>query len=213
MVKTSIFATIVFLIFLSTSLFAEENNSNQRISVYMHPTSLLASSLMNLMAADQKTNFNLELTGEVPLGKYASFIVNPYVSWFSFGLWGRLDSFKAGSGIGARIFPNGKTDGFYFQLMPSIFYEKEKDVREDWDLGSTTRKETGIYADALGYIGYALKFSKVSAFLDVGLGAYKKLSGSHKVIYDCNPNYKCKEINEKENGLAIDINFGIGLPI
>ena len=194
----------VALLILSSNSFAEEEDSNQKIALYIHPGSLIISTFTSVVV--REPNFYVELTGEIPLGKYASLVLVPSAEKLNFSIVEDTKLLKAGSGIGVRLFPNGKTDGFYFQLMPGMYY-----VRENWerDWGHIKNKRSGIYADALGYLGYALKFPSFSAFFDIGAGlAYSKLSGTSR-SYDG----KVSDCDYKEIDPAVDIHFGIGVPI
>ena len=172
---------IALLMFLSSSSFAEEKDSNQRISIYMHPTSILLFTYAS--AISQGVNFYLEFTGEVPLGKYTSIVVVPSVFNTSDEWIVGWKAFRVGSGIGIRFFPNGKTEGFYFQFMPGVYYVERNN-------------NAGIYADALAYAGYSFKFSKFSMFLDIGWGL-----GLPKFLRVLEEDFK------------VDINFGIGIPL
>ena len=91
--------------------------------------------------------------------------------------------------------------------MPGAYYKNEKNT---YDWGYISVELSGIYADFLGYIGYSFKYSKISIFLDAGLGlGYSRLSGTSITYEDDTPS-PC--VN-KRIGPAIDLNLGIGIPM
>jgi hypothetical protein len=90
-------------------------DANQRISVYLHPFTTVGSLATELVP------FLLYLTGEYPLSRFNSLIVNPSL-WSGRSEENGDDYFKIGTGIGIRRFANGEANGLYLQLMPSIHY-------------------------------------------------------------------------------------------
>jgi hypothetical protein len=139
------------LVLLCSFAFANEGSeteqrikANQRVSIYLHPFSAIAS------VVSEGDLLMLYLTTEYPFSGFNSLIINP-------SLWKSNDLFRIGSGVGLRHFFNGEAYGFYLQLMPSVYLLNYKASR-------------GPIADVLGYIGYSGKHSGVSIFFDLGLG-------------------------------------------
>jgi hypothetical protein len=121
-------------------------DANQRVSVYLHPITLITS------LAQEGMPLFLYITGEYPLSRFNSLIINPAI-WAG----GDGDFFRIGTGVGIRRFANGEANGLYLQAMPSIYY-------------LNIIKEKGSMWDILGYIGYSAKYSGMSIFWDIGLG-------------------------------------------
>jgi hypothetical protein len=175
---------ILLLAFLCSVAFAEEKKIDRRKSVYLHPFTLATGATLK----DLPLTFYL--TGEFPLSRYNSFILNP-----SLYLGGDDKYLRIGSGAGMRRFTNPRSSGLYFQLMPSAHYMKmeKKIIFMDEQIG--TKISSGILADVLGYVGYSAKFSTIRMFCDLGMGY--GLTNNTELV---------------SNGLVIDANIGIGLP-
>ena len=189
----------LFFAFFCSVSFAEDlpKEDNQRISIYLHPFTLITT-----LAAKEMPLF-LYVTGEFPLSGSNSLIVNP-------SLWtggnDNIDVFKFGSGVGIRRFANGEGSGFYLQLMGSLSYfsfEEKFTVYTEKITASTS----GPYADILGYIGYSAKYSGISVFFDFGLGY-----GGSNIKAKASSNEDDLAFSLTATGLAFDINIGLGIP-
>jgi len=199
---------VLLCAFLCSVCFANEDlKTDQRISVYLHPFTLIS------LAADELP-FLLYLTGEIPLNEFNSLIVNPSM-WVG-GLGDGEEVFRLGSGIGIRHFVNGKTQGLYLQLMGNFHYFLNIKLR-DKIVGNEYISGSGSIADILGYIGYSMKFSRISLFSDFGLGYgknnIKKKSLSNHPDYDWRySDYDWHLADEGKTGLSFDINIiGVGI--
>jgi len=209
----------IIIAFFAISIFAQQQEYSKKSSVYLHPVTLVPAFAC-LATEDYYFPFYFNFTGEFPLsGRYA-LIVNPYVGW----LYGETDLgnfFGAGSGIGIRRFVNGNSDGLYLQLMPNVSYLKGEYLEGGevyyGDYGDYRREYSpfwGINAEILGYIGYAIKYSKIHLFFDFGIGCgFSRYFSEVKypVEGESKVNVRFWGIGEK-NGLAIDINIGVGIP-
>jgi len=173
--------------------------ANQRISIYFHPITLISS------IAVEKSPVLLYLAGEIPMSRFNAIVVNP--SLWTGGSAGKdingkdTDYFRIGSGVGFRRYANGEANGLYFQLMSSGHY---------LEIG----KNSGSLIDLLFYIGNSTKYSGISIYSDFGFG-YKwgfdnKGSSSFKNIRDIPDAVGWVSYR---NGLVIDINIGIGIPL
>ncbi|MDR3000919.1 MAG: hypothetical protein LBU89_06605 [Fibromonadaceae bacterium] len=202
---------------------------NERFSIYLHPTSIAGSLLL------YKNIDFFYLTVEYPLNGRYSLIAVPSVWSGKFltphnGESKRTDGryyFRLGSGIGIRHFINGKSDGFYLQLMPSAYYTSQEGY---WSYerntsnalyrsladGVTARYHdktiSGSIIDILGYIGYSAKFSRIRLFFDVGMGyAWNSL---HPDPQDNLPLLLWSSYNKHvwphSGAISLDINLGIG---
>ena len=186
MKKMLMVALIMAIVTKVSAQEAPNAGDNQRISVYLHPITLIAG------LAAEELPFLLYITGEVPLNGSNSLIINP-------SLWagdvGGISYSRLGSGIGIRFFPSGEAKGFYLQAMGSANHLSIEEI----DILGAKVKVSGFMADILGYIGYSAKYAGVSVFIDFGIGR------SHYSI----------DVNNAElarNGLTLDVNLGIGIP-
>ena len=168
---------------------------NQRISIYLHPVTLIST------LAVKEVPLFLYLTGEFPLSRFNSLIVNPSL-WTGSNDNG-LDFLRVGSGVGIRRFANGEANGLYLQLMGSLHY-----LSIEQKIYSASASISGPLADILGYIGYSAKYSGISVFFDFGLGySFSSIKAKGSIdddswAYDLGNNA----------GLALDINIGLGIP-
>jgi hypothetical protein len=192
---------IYILLIISNANAQEQNEDNTKVSVYIHPTSLLFNTWF--------TNA-IYSTVEIPLSLSNSLIIKP-----SF-LREDLDRsiFRLGSDIGIRHYLNGKGKGFYLQEQIGIFYYKlnrDDDCSCDVQSGECECSDTFgfflpfpsvplknyLWFDVMGYFGYSWKFSYISIFADVGIGVVMG-------------------INDKSNSLSFyplpDINIGLRVP-
>jgi hypothetical protein len=134
---------------------------NKKISVYMHPISLLTGLYV------EEAPLIFYLTGEYPLNEFYSLIVSPSLWTGGNDKWMEgSDYFKLGSGIGIRRFIYGEASGHYLQLMPSAHYLKY----QAWNSDDVKRKVSGSKFDIIGYIGYSAKYYYVSMFFEAGMG-------------------------------------------
>jgi len=177
-------------------------NTNQKTSVYLHPVSLITSFVR--YAVEDLYLPRLNLTGEFPFSKSNALIVTPSL-WAEGSMEDDTELFMIGSGIGIRRFINGNADGFYLQLMPSVFYLKIDD-KIDYAYN--------LNVDVLGYIGYSVKYSKINLFFDIGMGygLSHQLSISDKDFLKDKSYFRIFRLGT-ENDLSYDINIGIGIPL
>jgi hypothetical protein len=205
---------VLLCTFLCSVSFANEDlKTNQRISIYLHPFTLISSAIGNYLTTNESP-FLLYLTGEIPLNEFNSLIVNPSM-WIG-GLGYGEEVFRLGSGIGIRHFVNGETKGLYLQLMGNYHYFLNLKLR-DKNTGDEYISGSGSIADILGYIGYSMKFSSISLFSDFGLGYgknnIKKKNLSKYPNYDWRySDYDWRLAHEGKTGLSFDINIGVGIP-
>jgi len=206
---------IVFLliIFISSAnaedVEDDEEQDNQRISIYLHPGALyyafMVGSIPTIVNAAPIYFYLLYLTVEIPLSLSNSLIIQPsllynehngntYMANESNG--NSIENmFRLGSGIGYRHFVNGKGDGLYLQVMSDFFYYSIKEEEE-----SAYKKD--FYADLLGYVGYSWKKSRLSIFSDIGIGVVSPSNDlSREVVTP----------GLWKNSITFDANFGIGL--
>ena len=196
-------------------------NTNQRISVYLHPVTLISS--LGSAASEDKSMFMLNLTGEFPFNERYALIVYPSLLYIEdTTAMDYVKSFGIGSGIGIRRFvsANADADGFYLQLIPSIFYYEDtqywkwKDWKDEYE--DRTYNASALNVDVLGYIGYSIKYSKISLFFDIGIGYgfthYLSRSGDYYSNDPFSSEEKILKVGD-QNGLSIDINIGVGIPL
>jgi hypothetical protein len=137
----------------------------------------------------------LSSTMEYPLSGFHSLIVNPSV-------YGGIDYFRLGSGVGVRRFLNGEADGFYLQLMSSVYYGRA--VKNHYNGDSEV--VSGSIIDVLGYAGYSAK----------GISCPK----CYKIFFDIGAGYGWGPFSDipsnplslgsaGHKGMSIDINLGI----
>jgi hypothetical protein len=141
---------------------ATEVQDNTRVSVYIHPLSLSSNIFFYIINA-------IYSTIEIPIGLSNSLIVKPSLLRENTD----LVLFKLGSDIGMRHYLFGKGEGLYLQEQIGIFYYSCDDVSEGDTFFSVLPHPARIrdlWLDAMGYLGYSLKFSKVSVFADIGFG-------------------------------------------
>jgi len=198
---------------------------NERFSVYLHPTSICGSLL------SYEGGF-FYLTAEYPLNGFNSIIMTPSIwsgNLLVSGDPGKSRStdgrhyFRLGSGVGIRYFINGKSDGFYLQLMPSAYYTRQEGY---WSYERTLSRSydddiiiqyhdktiSGSIIDILGYIGYSAKFSRIRLFFDVGIGyAWNSLypDPEDDLPLLLRGGYN-KHLTTYPGAVSIDINLGIG---
>jgi hypothetical protein len=177
-------------------------DANQRISVYLHPFTMVGS------LATKEIPFLLYLTGEYPLSRFNSLIINP-------SLWSGksedLDFFRIGTGIGIRRFANGEANGLYLQLMPSLHYLSVEEGVFWGDVEIAKVTKSGSVFDILGYIGYSAKYSGISVYFDVGIGyGWVSLKGGER---DKDNIIAFAATAKSGKGLAFDVNVGIGIPL
>ena len=194
---------VYILLAISNINAQEQNEDNTKVSVYIHPISLLLNTWFSNA---------IYSTVEIPLSLSNSLIIKP-----SF-LREDLDRsiFRLGSDIGIRHYLNGKGKGFYLQEQIGIFYYK---LNRDDDCSCDDAQsdeycecpdtsgpflpfpsvplKNYLWFDVMGYFGYSWKFSYVSIFTDIGIGVVMG-------------------INDKSNSLSFyplpDINIGLRVP-
>ena len=134
---------------------------DSRVSVYLHPLSIIGNIL--IMTDDFFTdNLFLYSTVEVPLSLSYSLIIRP-------SYWYNPDIIRLGSDIGIRYYTDKKSDGFYFQGQMGLFY-----CSYEIDYG---KKENFTCFDIMGYFGLAKKIANFSMFFDFGIGFASKKDG------------------------------------
>jgi hypothetical protein len=211
--KVAMFNGIALFAFMllapSNSIGQTLENDNQKTSVYLHPVSLIAGFAgMGIEGFYLPIWFNL--TGEIPLSERYALIVNPSLVYMYEDEDETGKAFFVGSGVGIRRFVNGNADGLYLQIMPYINYGKGNHWGDDGEDSFSS-----INADILGYIGYSIKYSKISLFFDIGIGYgishYLSLSNKELFINE-NDEIRLSGLGAK-NGLSIDINIGVGMPL
>ena len=189
--------TFIYFVLLIISIsYANEQKTaveqdNARVSIYLHPFSTYVS-IRSIPYGEAM----LYLTAEVPFSLSNSLIIRP--SLFN-SKDVRRDIFRLGSDIGFRhhLFRNG--EGLYLQGQIGIFYYKHNIYVYDDQLGfedffhfyKAPRKT--LWLDVMGYVGYSLKFSRVSIFTDIGIG-------------------KVMGMSVKNGHLWPDMNLAIGIP-
>ncbi|MDR2555078.1 MAG: hypothetical protein LBC64_06575 [Fibromonadaceae bacterium] len=193
--------------FLCSVSFANEDlKTNQRISVYLHPITLISSAIGNYLTKNESP-FLLYLTGEIPLNKFNSLIVNP--SMWAGGLGRGEEVFRLGSGIGIRHFVNRENQGLYLQFMGNYHYFLNLKLI-DKIAGDEYISGSGSIADILVYIGHSMKFSRISFFSDFGLGYGR--NNIKKKNFSEYSDYDWRLAEEGKTGLSFDINMGVGIP-
>ncbi|MDR2594190.1 MAG: hypothetical protein LBC87_05405 [Fibromonadaceae bacterium] len=154
---------------------AVEHN-NTRVSVYLHPASLLFfSNTIDVTAVYS--------TVEVPFSLSNSFTIRPSL------LGARKGIFRLGSDFGLRYYLTGKGEGLYLQGQMGIFYYRrniytgptffnsDDDCDADCNENDHELVSNPLWFDFMGYIGHSLKFSHVSVFIDVGIGVLMGFPG------------------------------------
>jgi hypothetical protein len=199
------FACIILSVICISNVNAQEQTKEQdntKISVYIHPASLL----INILPSNA-----IYSTIEIPFSLSNSLIIKPGF------LRDNTDNkmFKLGSDIGMRHYLSGRGEGFYLQEQIGIFYYKTNHFDDcscdalpgeyECECSDTFFYLLPFHAvpikylwfDAMGYLGYSWKFSYISIFIDVGIG----------VVLG---------INDEQNSLYFsplpDINIGVGIP-
>jgi hypothetical protein len=196
------------LLATSNSIGQTLENDNQKTSVYLHPVSLVAGfASMGIEGFSLPLLFNL--TGEIPLSERYALIVNPSLLYMYEDKGDTGKAFFVGSGIGIRRFVNGNANGLYLQIMPYVNYGKGDRLGNDGEDSFSS-----INVDILGYIGYSIKYSKVSLFFDIGIGYgfSHYLSLSNKELFKDDDDIRIYGLGT-QNGLSIDINIGVGIPL
>ena len=156
---------------------------DKRVSVYLHPLTIICS-ILTMTDDSFKDNLFLYSTVEVPLSLSYSLIIRP-------SYWYNPDNIRLGSDIGFRYYTSKKGKGFYLQGQMGMFYGSKVDCCEG-------EKENFTYFDIMVYIGISRKFSNFSIFSDFGFGNASKKDGY---------------IFPSDNGLILDYNIGVGIPL
>lgn len=195
-VKQAIFFIIVFS-FVSNVNSQEVNEiqecDNTRVSVYLHPVSFAFNGIATYLYS----------TIEIPFSLSNSLIIKP-----SFWIYNgpRIDGwmwmnetreiYRFGGDIGMRHFLSGNGNGFYLQGQIGAFYYKGPifyifNSYCDETCSDSSNYGTSLWLDAMGYLGYSWKDSKISMFADIGFGI--AMAGTRLQFLP-------------------DINIGIGIP-
>jgi len=152
----------IILLVISISC-ANAQDSSSKTSVYIHPLSLFSNTFGMVNA--------VYLTVEMPYNLSRSLIVKP---GFLREHGTDIDLFKLGSDIGMRHYLLGKGEGMYLQEQLGIFYYNNKDVADGDTFFSVLAfhptNVKGLSIDAMCYLGYSVRFSKVFTFTDIGFG-------------------------------------------
>jgi len=172
--------------------------ANLRTSVYLHPF----STFLGLIGFSP-----IYLTAEIPFSLYNSLIIRP--SFLDISHIDGDKAFRVGSDIGLRHYLAGNGEGLYLQGQMGIFYFRNNNhYIHDEECGSEEANKNPFYRiynipkkalwlDAMGYIGYSLKFSNISIFIDAGFGPALGINHRHIKLFD---------------DLWSDLNIGIGIP-
>jgi len=164
------------------------------VSIYMHPVTFFYS----ILGTDL-----IFLTVEIPFSLSNSLIIKPSLLNIS-----NHDAyiFRLGSDIGFRHHLSGKGEGLYLQGQTGVFYYKrtgfigDKIFSRFFDIPRKC-----LWLDAMGYVGYSLKFSRVNVFIDTGVGIIIGIdteTGQVKPV---------KLFGDVGKVFLPDINFGIGI--
>jgi len=193
-----IFISFILLIisipYANTQEAAVEQN-NTRVSVYLHPVTMYYA-LLELSP--------IYLTVEIPFSLYNSLVIRPSYLNISHG---EEEAFRLGSDFGFRYYLTGKGEGLYLQGQMGVFYFRDNlcccacgvpFVYPEPFYFTMSISSKSLWLDAMGYIGYSLKFSNVSIFIDAGFGPMLLIT-----------KFVRKELDE---GLLLDLNIGIGIP-
>jgi hypothetical protein len=145
---------------------------NTRMSVYLHPVSIL-------LGANDKTVLFYS-TIEIPLNLYIAPIIKP-------SFWSGKDIFRIGSDLGFRHYLAGRGEGLYLQLKGGAFYFSAKNWNFDSDSKNNDeiKRSKGTWFDGMAYLGQAYKFRYISIYYDYGIG-YGCALGSCALIPDGN---------------------------
>jgi len=149
---------------------------NTRISVYLHPVSLLVGANAKMLM--------LQSTVETPLSLYNAPIIKPSV-------WYDKDIFRIGADLGFRHYPGGRGEGLYLQPEVGAFYISAKDLyfdvfddENDKDYNQMKRQK-GAWFDFMGYLGCTYKFRYISIYSDTGIG-YNCIRSECSLVFDGN---------------------------
>jgi len=165
-------------------------NNNTRVSLYLHPF----SNFLGIIGFSP-----IYLTLEIPFSLYNSLIIRP--SFLNISHVDGDKAFRIGSDIGLRHYLAGKGEGLYLQGQMGVFYFRNNNhYIHDEECGSEEANknpffriynipEKFLWIDVMGYIGYSLKFSNISIFIDAGFGPVLRA-----------------------NKLWPDLNIGFGIP-
>ncbi|MDR0517330.1 MAG: hypothetical protein LBH25_09840 [Fibromonadaceae bacterium] len=197
-------AFICFVLLTISISYADEQETtveqnNTRVSVYLHPAYFLLFKPFGTIVYS---------TVEIPFSLSNSLITKPSLLYVN-AIANELHALRLGSDIGFRHYPIGNGEGFYLQGQMGIFYYHSKysifpsNYFSDNDCdGDCTGSDTKfVWLDAMAYIGYSIKFSNVSVFADIGIGAFMKNAEIRYLtgLYDFN--------------IGVGIPFGAGKPV
>jgi len=169
-------------------------SDNTKSSFYLHPAAILLGLAMDPLLIP------FYATLEIPNSLSSSLIIQPSlllftddygdVSIISPGGNDFNTTFRLGTYVGVRFFPNKKSEGFYLQGLGGIFIHFGKSYEYGY-YNEIEKRDYAFQFDIMGYLGYSLKYSGVRIFFDAGIGP--------GFIKDA-------------RGLRFDINMGIGFP-
>ncbi|MCL2100546.1 MAG: hypothetical protein FWH22_02395 [Fibromonadales bacterium] len=190
------FVYVISLIISISHANAQETakeQDNTRVSVYLHPFSLIYSPIVYDPLA-------IYSTVEIPLSLSNSLIVRPSLRYRDRPLNERGYLFRLGSDIGLRHFWFKKGEGLYLQAAFGAYYNNSKIYSST--LGRQFEKK-GLITDLYGYLGYSWKFSGINIFADIGFGFSDfDVDGKPNIDYEGTPS----------NDPHPDFNIGIGIP-
>jgi len=182
---TCVALLIISISYANAQETAVEKN-NLGLSIYLHPFSTLTCLAFKCP---------IYLTVEVPFSLSNSLIIRPSLlkrSGSETETGSDYDILRVGSDIGFRHHLlgelNEKGEGLYIQGQIGIFYCKANysdDYWGEWDFFSFDRRKS-LWLDAMGYIGYSFKFSRMSIFIDIGFGYGTIGRARHGELYDFN---------------------------
>jgi len=174
-----IFRQSIICLFLAICTANAEPIDNTRISVYLHPVSLLMGANEKMLA--------LYSTVEVPVNLYIAPIIKPSALYDK-------DVFRLGTDLGFRHYPSERGDGLYLQPQIGAFYVSIKDkplssinydVFDDDEKDEETKRLSGVWYDFMGYLGYTYKFRYLTIYNDTGIG-YGCVRSECSLIFDGN---------------------------
>ncbi|MDR3000882.1 MAG: hypothetical protein LBU89_06420 [Fibromonadaceae bacterium] len=186
-------AFVCFVLLIISNSYA--NAQKTAVSVYLHPI----SSFFGILGASP-----IFLTVEIPFSLSNSLIIKPSLLNISDH---SAYIFRLGSDFGFRHHLSGKGEGLYLQGQMGVFYYKRTDFSFIGDkifsiFFDMPRKS--LWLDAMGYVGYSLKFSRVNVFIDAGIGIIMGIDTETGQV-------KPVTFFDGAGILWPDINFGIGI--
>ena len=188
---------ILLFVFSYSVTFADEDE--RKISIYIHPISLITSTAISLIAPpDEKIPIFLYITSEFPTSESSSIIVNP--SLIKGSVENDVCYFRIGTGVGIRRYL--ALDPIPVFFLPTLRYLQ---LISSAHYRNVDKNNHGFMVDILGYIGYSFGISS----FDIGFGyEYKYLKRSLE-----EKSFSYVNLLNKSIVPAVDINLNIRLPL